>query len=63
MKNSRKLFLSFVLSIISLSAFADKNLTTKFIANPSFEKGTQGWDISNLKTQTNSSFTEKKGTT
>lgn len=55
--------MSFVLSIISLSAFADKNLTTKFIANPSFEKGTQGWDISNLKTQTNSSFTEKKGTT
>lgn len=48
---------------VSIGVHADKNVTTKYIENPSFEKGTQGWTISNLKTQTNTSFTKKAGTT
>lgn len=36
---------------------------TSLITNPSFENGTTGWDNNGLKTQTNSSFTGKAGTT
>ena len=55
------MILAFVLG--SMNAFADKNVTSKFITNPSFEKGLDGWTVSNLKAQTNTSFTKKAGNT
>ncbi len=61
MKHSKKSILLCGLTIISLSAFADINLTTKFITNSSFEKGTQGWTVVNMKPQTNSAFSKKSG--
>jgi len=36
---------------------------TSYITNPSFEKGTEGWTVTNLVSQTNTSFTFKAGTT
>lgn len=35
---------------------------TDYIKNPSFEDGTDGWTVSDMARQSNSSFTKKKGT-
>ena len=35
---------------------------SQYIKNPSFEKGTEGWSVTNLVSQSNSSFTKKSGT-
>ncbi|MBQ0020613.1 MAG: hypothetical protein KBT39_08855 [Bacteroidales bacterium] len=49
---------------ISSLTMAQTNVTSKYINNPSFEKnGTEGWTVSGLVTQTNTSFSKKAGTT
>jgi len=45
-----------------MAANAQTDVTYK-ITNPDFESGDQGWVNSNLSSQTNSSFTQKHGTT
>lgn len=39
------------------------DVTKDYIVNPSFENSTNGWEVENLVTQTNSSFTKKSGGT
>lgn len=51
------------LMLLCMSALADKTVTTKYVTNPSFEQGTNGWTVTNLKPQTNASFTKKAGST
>ena len=47
---------------VSLSIWAQEDKTS-LIQNPSFEtNGTEGWTVSNMKTQSNSVFTRKAGT-
>lgn len=51
-----------------MSAWAQQgepvDVTSKYIVNPSFEvNGTNGWEASNLVTQTNTSFPKKHGNT
>ncbi|MDE6722238.1 MAG: hypothetical protein K2J84_08865 [Bacteroidaceae bacterium] len=36
---------------------------TSYIVNPSFENSTNGWETTNMQSQTNSSFTKKSGST
>lgn len=63
MKLNIRLLAVSAFSVLSLSALADKVVTARFITNPSFEKGLDGWTVSNLKAQTNTSFTKKAGNT
>ncbi len=44
-----------------ITSLAQTDVTNKFIKDPSFEKKGEGWTIANLKSQTNTSFTKKKG--
>ncbi len=54
--------ISCVISLSPQLCWADKDVTS-YILNPSFEtNGTEGWTVSNLSSQTNSSFAEKSGT-
>lgn len=50
-----------MLSLASFTAFAQTDVTNKFIKNPSFEKQTENWTSTNLQLQNNTSFTKKKG--
>lgn len=42
--------------------YADDVVMTNYILNPSFESGTTDWTVSNMKVQSNNSFTKKQGT-
>jgi len=42
--------------------YADDVVMTNYILNPSFESGTTDWTVSNMKVQSNNSFTKKRGT-
>lgn len=46
----------------TLQSFGQTNVTTKFVKNPSFEKQTENWTVTNLSPQSNSSFKKKQGT-
>lgn len=45
---------------LTLSAQEEQDVTNR-ISNPSFESGTSGWAVSELSSQSNSSFTKKAG--
>ena len=45
----------------TLTRADDVNITTSFVANPSFEQDFTGWTNSGMQTQTNTSFAPKKG--
>lgn len=42
--------------------YADDVVMTNYILNPSFESGTTDWTVSNMKVQSNNSFTKKQDT-
>ena len=60
-------FYSFVAACLlagfALPAWADTNVTTRYVKNASFESGFNNWTQANMQTQTNTSFTLKAGNT
>lgn len=58
----KKLLLTNILMLMAVCAFAQEDVTS-YITNPSFEDGLTGWTNENMKTQTNSAFSLKVGTT
>lgn len=48
--------------LLAVLAFGQEVDKTEYIANPSFENGTNGWSIDGLGRQNNNSFTLKSGT-
>ena len=52
-----------MLALLPSFMFAEQDITSKFIKNPSFEQQTEYWTVTDLQTQTNNSFTKKQGTT
>lgn len=63
--NTMKKIISLFLALFTtMSAFAQVDVTKKYIQNPSFEQeGTSGWTVSGLVMQTNNSFEKKAGGT
>lgn len=58
----QSLLISCAISLFPQVCWADKDVTS-YILNPSFEtNGTEGWTVTNLSTQTNSSCGQKSGT-
>jgi len=58
----RKLFVAFTLCVgFAITLYADDVNMTKYILNPSFESGTNDWNVTNMQIQSNSSFTKKAG--
>ncbi len=57
------LLLAAMAGALPLQALAEDDVTSQYITNPSFENGLTGWSSSNFKSQTNSSFAPKEGTT
>ena len=52
----------------AIAAYREQNVSeenpldkTEYITNPSFENGTNGWSVTGLASQSNSSFTKKSG--
>ena len=59
---TRKFFFAATLSLIfATNLYADDVDVTKYIVNPSFESGLDGWTITSLVTQTNNNFKQKSG--
>lgn len=65
MKNKfTPMFLSAMLAWwLPLGAVGQTEVTSEYLQNASFESGTANWEYSNFKTQTNTSFSPKDGTT
>lgn len=58
----KQILLTCLLTVLTLTLSAQTQQDmTNYISNPSFENGTDGWTISGLSSQSNSSFTKKKG--
>lgn len=63
MKEFKTYLLWALLAILSpFNLHAEEVEITKLV-NPSFEQGTTGWTVNNMKSQTNSDFKQKRGTT
>lgn len=62
MKHSYAIVVLFTLVIAPLMMLhAQTDVTTKFIVNPSFESGSDGWTVNDLQSQSNNSFKKKHG--
>lgn len=59
-KHSIKVFMAVLLFTPSF-LFAEQDLTSKYIKNPSFEQQTESWTVDNLSPQTNADFKKKAG--
>ena len=61
--NRIKTYLLLILAaMLTTSVHAEEGVSDKLV-NPSFEQGTTGWMVNNMKTQTNNDFKQKRGTT
>lgn len=56
----KKLTLSLLSSLLAFASAAAQDYTS-YIVNPSFENGTEGWEVTNLALQSNSSFVTNDG--
>lgn len=59
----QKLLTTCFLAAAMFTARAQKDVTSDYVKNPSFESGTTSWTVTSMVKQTNTSFTKKDGTT
>ena len=60
----KNLILTCLMTFLTMTVSAqDQQDMTQYITNPSFESGTTGWTVSNIKLQTNDVFSKKSGGT
>ena len=62
MMNWKNLLFTCLFTLLAVTSAQAQEDMTKYIKNPSFESGTDGWTLSDAKRQSNDVFTKKSGT-